>query len=175
VEAMGGLDGVVNAAGILAERAYPDNGLGVFLWLAHPVHRHFRRRGVVRVRTVCSVIDVAIWPGLTQFTRILSRAYSVAAVLVSPTTPCLAARGFAQNAENHGEGKGASGHAGTVATDCDTAFPGCGGETDGRAGRAGRAGAPVSALDPAVLTHRSAVRPFREGWFAVGSDIPNGY
>ena len=38
-----------------------------------------------------SVIGVFMYPGLTQFTRILSFAYSIAAVLVIPTTPCFAA------------------------------------------------------------------------------------
>jgi hypothetical protein len=38
------------------------------------------------------------------------------------------------------------------------------GEIVGLKGRAARAGAPVSALDPAALTQRSAVMPFRAGW-----------
>jgi hypothetical protein len=37
------------------------------------------------------------------------------------------------------------------------------GEIDGLKGRAARAGEPVSALDPAALTQRRAVMPFREG------------
>jgi hypothetical protein len=36
------------------------------------------------------------------------------------------------------------------------------GETAGLKGRATRAGEPVSALDPAALTQRRAVMPFRE-------------
>jgi hypothetical protein len=38
------------------------------------------------------------------------------------------------------------------------------GENDGLKGRAARAGEPVSALDPAVLTQRRAVMPFRARW-----------
>jgi hypothetical protein len=38
------------------------------------------------------------------------------------------------------------------------------GETGGLKGRAARAGAPVAALDPAALTQRIAVMPFRAGW-----------
>jgi hypothetical protein len=37
------------------------------------------------------------------------------------------------------------------------------GEHDGLKGRAMRAGEPVSALDPAALTQRIAVMPFRQG------------
>ena len=38
-----------------------------------------------------AVIAVRMAPGQTQLTRILCRAYSSAAVLVSPITPCLLA------------------------------------------------------------------------------------
>ena len=38
------------------------------------------------------------------------------------------------------------------------------GEIAGLKGRAARAGEPVSALDPAGLTQRRAVMPFRGGW-----------
>ena len=37
------------------------------------------------------------------------------------------------------------------------------GETVGLKGRAARAGEPVAALDPAALTQRIAVMPFRAG------------
>jgi hypothetical protein len=37
------------------------------------------------------VISVSIYPGQTEFTRIFWVAYSMAAVLVRPTTPCFAA------------------------------------------------------------------------------------
>jgi hypothetical protein len=49
------------------------------------------------------------------------------------------------------------------------------GETDGLKGRAARAGEPVAALDPAALTQRIAVMPFRAGVVRqLGSDISNG-
>jgi hypothetical protein len=57
-------------------------------------------------------------------------------------------------------------HADMAATEFNRAhgIPMMLGETVGLKGRASRAGEPVSALDPAALTQRRAVMPFRAGW-----------